>query len=96
MGCSERGGNDSTEVLHGEIINYNSGARMAGDVSAKTCGEICSLTQDFSLSVPAFIGSQIWRPLCRVTAASVKDGKAAVFQFYMYKVFCIHKAVPPF
>lgn len=53
MGCSEIGGNDSTEVLHGEIINYNSGARMAGDVSAKTCGEICSLTQDFSLSVPS-------------------------------------------
>lgn len=33
MGCSEMGGNDSTEVLDGEIINYNSGARIAGDVS---------------------------------------------------------------
>lgn len=28
MGCSEIGGNVSTEVLRGEIINYNNGARM--------------------------------------------------------------------
>lgn len=28
MGCSKIGGNDSTEVLHGEIINHKSGAWM--------------------------------------------------------------------
>lgn len=46
-------------------------------MSAKTCGEICLLTED----LPAFIGSPIWRLLCWVTAAVLKMEMLPCFDF---------------
>lgn len=50
-------------------------------MSAKTCGEIRLLTEDFSLAAPAFMGSQIRRPRCKGDCSSVKDRNAGMFRF---------------
>lgn len=69
------GGNDSTEVHLGEIINHKS---MDGLVmSNEICGGIHLLREDLSLALviaPAFKGSQSFIPYCRF-------GNAAMFLF---------------
>lgn len=59
-------------------------------MSAKIHGEICLLTEDFSLAVPAFIGSQIWRPCCGVTAAVLKTEMLPCFGFRWTSGFCFY------
>lgn len=98
MGCSKTGGNDSTEVHRGELINHKSVDGLV--MSPETWGGIHLLRQGLSLVVvvaPAFNCSQRWIPCSDSEMLLCFSFRwTSVFCFHCHEVFCIHRAFLPF
>lgn len=82
MDCSKTGGTESTEVLHGEIINHKSRMWMGWWCQLKPVVEFISLQRAclWLLLLLLLMFPEVGGPIVG-ECSSIKVGNAAVFQF---------------